>query len=237
MNHLLSQAFRAMRANLVPGLILQAFAVAIVIAYFTIPSAAELLDQLGRLKQRQGFYFSACSTAAFGGLIPFLILRASGKIPTHRAGRELLFYVSFWFCKGVEVDAFYRTQAWLFGDDATWTTILSKTVVDQFVYNPLWAAPTQTLFFLWKDRDFSWIGVRSALAEQSAFRRTLLVLFSTWAVWIPAVAIVYALPSPLQVPLFNLVLCFWCLLLSFLTAPPQPTNDDAPSSRRPGSAP
>jgi hypothetical protein len=28
---------------------------------------------------------------------------------------------------------------------------------------------------------------------------------------------VYSLPSALQVPLFNLVLCFWCLLMSFIS--------------------
>jgi hypothetical protein len=36
-------------------------------------------------------------------------------------------------------------------------------------------------------------------------------------VWIPAVATIYSLPSALQVPLFNLVLCFWCLLISFIS--------------------
>jgi hypothetical protein len=45
-------------------------------------------------------------------------------------------------------------------------------------------------------------------------------LMSTWAVWIPAVAIIYCLPPPLQIPLFNLVLCFWVLVLSFISRRP-----------------
>jgi hypothetical protein len=43
---------------------------------------------------------------------------------------------------------------------------------------------------------------------------------STWAVWIPAVTIIYCLPAPLQIPLFNLVLCFWVLVLSFISKRP-----------------
>jgi hypothetical protein len=45
----------------------------------------------------------------------------------------------------------------------------------------------------------------------------VVVLFSTWIVWLPTVAIVYSLPNVLQLPLSNLVLCFWCLLLSFIS--------------------
>jgi hypothetical protein len=35
-------------------------------------------------------------------------------------------------------------------------------------------------------------------------------------VWIPAVIMIYALPLGLQQPLFNLVVCFFSLLLLFL---------------------
>ena len=33
-------------------------------------------------------------------------------------------------------------------------------------------------------------------------------------VWTPATAIVYSLPTALQIPLFNLTLCFFVLLVS-----------------------
>jgi hypothetical protein len=42
------------------------------------------------------------------------------------------------------------------------------------------------------------------------------VILSNWLVWIPAVSVVYAMPTELQIPLFNLVLCFWVLLLAVL---------------------
>jgi hypothetical protein len=42
------------------------------------------------------------------------------------------------------------------------------------------------------------------------------VILSNWLVWTPAVCVVYAMPNELQIPLFNLVLCFWVLLLAVL---------------------
>jgi hypothetical protein len=39
-----------------------------------------------------------------------------------------------------------------------------------------------------------------------------------WFLWIPVVCCVYALPLPLQMPLFNIVLCFWSMLFTHITA-------------------
>ncbi len=206
-----------MRANLRPALALQGFALMLVFSYQAYSPARESFEAIARLKVEWGYTFSALSTALFGGVVPFVVLWVRGDIPVARAAKYLTFYVSFWLWKGVEVDAFYRAQALVFGEQADALTIATKTAVDQFVYNPLWAAPTQTVFFLWKDCDFSLAECRRALARESASRRVLSVLLSTWVVWIPAVAVVYSLPSPLQLPLFNLVLCFWCLLLSFVS--------------------
>ncbi len=207
-------ALRGMRANLLPGLILQGFALSILFGHQYVPAVREALEFVGALKERLGYTYSAVATALFGGLIPYLVLLSSGKVPKYLRRQHLVFYVGFWLWKGVEVDALYRAQAWLFGAETSPSVIIAKTAVDQFIYNPLWAAPTQTLFFLWKDSDFSLGLLRRRLRDQSLGHRNLTVLLSTWVVWIPAVAIVYCLPGALQLPLFNLVLCFWCLLLS-----------------------
>jgi hypothetical protein len=42
------------------------------------------------------------------------------------------------------------------------------------------------------------------------------MLLSSLGVWLPAVAIIYTLPTPLQLPLQNVVLCFFTLLLAHL---------------------
>jgi predicted branched-subunit amino acid permease len=41
----------------------------------------------------------------------------------------------------------------------------------------------------------------------------LIFTVTTWVVWIPGTAIIYSLPYPLQIPLFNLTLCFFVILV------------------------
>jgi hypothetical protein len=150
-------------------------------------------------------------------LIPFVLLYATGRLPKGQRLLGCAFYVVFWAWKGVEVDALYRLQAQVFGDVASVSVIAKKTIADQFLYNPVWAGPTQVWFSLWKDSGFSIKGLQQRLVEESFGRRVLVVLVSTWIVWLPTVAIVYALPTALQIPVFNLILCFWCLLLTSIS--------------------
>jgi hypothetical protein len=214
---LLAPCLHALRRNLWPGLVLQIAALSVIVAYTSLPAVHASLDAIGALKDRLGFAYSVLSTATFGGLIPFAVLFATGRVPRGRQYGELMFYLLFWAIKGFEIDALYRLQTVLFGEAQTVWVIASKVCVDQFVYNPLWAAPIQAIFFLWKDCNFSTKELRLRLHEESLTRRVLVVLVSTWLVWIPAVAIIYTLPTALQLPLSNLVLCFWCLLVSFIS--------------------
>jgi hypothetical protein len=39
-------------------------------------------------------------------------------------------------------------------------------------------------------------------------------LIANMAVWVPAVAVIYALPTPLQLPMQNMVLCFYTLIVA-----------------------
>lgn len=217
LRHLLHPCFAGMKRNLVPGLVLQALALSVLLLFALSKPFATWLEGIGRLKVEYGFGFSAVSTAFFGGLLPYSVLLATGRLEPRRRGSILLFYLGFWIWKGVEVDALYRGQAIWFGDTASFVVILKKTLVDQLIYCSLWAAPTQTIFFLWKDAGFSWAGLKARLREESLGHRTIVVLVSSWVVWIPTVAIVYSLPAPLQIPLFNLVICFWSLLMTSLS--------------------
>lgn len=217
LRQLLEPCWQGIRFNLRPALVLQAFALALVLGYFWSAPLHRGLDVVGALKLRYGYAYSAVATCIFGGLVPYAVLAFAGRISERQRWAELAFYALLWLCKGVEVDALYRAQAAAFGESGSVGTIALKTIVDQFVYVPLWSAPCQVLLFTWKDAGFSVAGTRDAFARQSFAQRVLVVVFSTWVVWIPAVAIVYSLPSALQVPLFNLVLCFWCLLMSFIS--------------------
>jgi hypothetical protein len=207
----------ALRKNLLPGLVLQLFAASILIIYFFVPASSSIFILFGELKQTYGFGYSFIATALFGGLIPFLYLLLTKSLaPNRNVVGLLIFYVVFWGLKGMEVDLFYRLQAEWFGTGNDAQTIATKMAVDQFLYSALWAAPSITIVYLWMESNWSFIEAKKAMTKEFFCVKIPTVILSNWLVWIPAVCIVYAMPGELQIPLFNLVLCFWVLLLAVL---------------------
>ena len=121
--------------------------------------------------------------------------------------------------KGIEIDWFYRVQSLMFGSNQQFSTVVTKTLVDQIIYVPAFGLVNVVLFVLWRDNDFSCRRFRIALGPNWYARHVLPVLVSNWFVWIPAVLLIYGLPSGLQLPIQNLVLVFWILILTFFTSP------------------
>jgi hypothetical protein len=207
----------ALKQNLLPGLVLQCFALTIVLIYFFVPASQPVYAWFGVLKHEYGFLYAFVATAFFGGLVPFLYLWLSKRIdPSRNVFVLLLFYVIFWGLKGMEVDFFYQLQGYWFGYENTINTIATKVVVDQFLYSALWAAPMITITYLWMENGFSFRACKAAMTKSFFLVKIPTVVFSNWLVWIPAVSIVYSMPQDLQIPLFNLVLCFWVLILAVL---------------------
>ena len=205
-----------LKANLITGVCIWSLGSVLVLTYYNIEYFANLLDQFGKLKTENGFLYSALSTSLFGGVIPYMALLFRKSIPESKRMTWFVFFVLFWGYKGIEVDAFYRLQGLLFGQNNSFQVILTKVCTDQFVYCVVWAAPTTAIFYGWKNADFLWSEVREirdfkCLVSESAF-----LLFTTWIIWTPAVAIVYAMPRDLQIPCFNLTLCLFVLVISYL---------------------
>ncbi len=210
-------SLEGVRLNLIPGLLLWAVGLAVVLLYYFAPSTRDAFEWVMAKKVQYGYFYSGVSTAVFGGVIPFFYLRWRGKVPSGRVLSWGLFFVIYWTTRGIEVDALYRLQARLFGDGADWVTIVKKVAADQFVYCPFWSAPLTAVCYGWKDAGFSWRRFRSTLNREFFLLDIPSVLLSIWIVWIPAAAIIYSLPLALQIPLFNLVLCFFVLLVSLLS--------------------
>lgn len=214
----LAQGAAAVKANLVPGLILNAVAVAIGAAYAWHQGTQAVFESVGELKARSPWLFAACSTMLFGGLLPVVLQRLGA------ARREpwayLLFLLPFWAYKGLEVNALYALQAWLFGHEPSAGVVALKVVADQLVYVTIWATPSQVLVYQWMDARFRAGPVAADLRRGRYYlRRCVPVLVTNWALWTPAVAVLYQLPTELQLLFQNLILCLWVLLLSFLTKP------------------
>jgi hypothetical protein len=213
----MTSGLAGVKRNALPGLALQAFALGLVLTYYLAAGARPAFEMVAGWKTHYGFAYSAAATALFGGAIPYLYLLLSGHIPVGQRRAECLFYLIFWAYRGVEVDLFYRLQAFMFGDGATLAVVLPKVLVDQLGYSIFVAAPGQALFFLWKDRGFSFRATKRDLNLAYLISAVATISFSSSMVWMPAVSIIYCLPSALQIPLFSLVVCFWVLLLTFVS--------------------
>lgn len=193
------------------------FGVAIVVGYFTCDPIRETLEKVGQWKTRWGLMFGMVSTAIFGGLLPGILRLLTDQKASRSFVAILGGSILFWALKGIEIDLLYRFQAWMFGDDTGIATIAQKVFVDMLVYAPLIGLLNCVLFYIWQDNDYSVAKTKEALGPNWYVRKVLPALISNWAVWLPAVILIYSLPLALQLPVQNLILCFWVLVLVFFT--------------------
>jgi hypothetical protein len=209
---------RSARANLAPGLVLQAFALAVVLGYYFHAPTREAFTELADLRDRMGIWFSIVFTGLCGGLLPLLYLKATPStraLYTWKQGGALTL---FWSYKGIEIGLWYAFLAWTIGPGGDIGTIAVKSFIDQFIYCPLWAVPTTATFYLWCSTHFSSRAVIDDLRTSRWYvRRVLPMLLANLGVWLPLVFIIYALPTPLQLPLQNIVLCFFTLMLAHMS--------------------
>jgi len=209
---------QAARANFVPGLIVQLTMAAVVLAYYFYEPARVWLAHLAEIKARWGYGFSFVSGAVAGGVLPELltiVVFQRGRVRWENAG-NLLFGILYWGSQGVVVDGLYRLQAVMFGSHVDFSTVVKKVLVDQFVYNPLYAAPVGLAAYAWKNQGYRLAGMGRVFTGRFYKERTLPALVATWGVWIPLVSMIYSLPTLLQIPLFSLALTFWVLLFAWI---------------------
>ncbi|WP_411826779.1 hypothetical protein [Luteolibacter sp. AS25] len=209
---------RAAKANIVPALIVQAVMLTVVLLYYFYPPTRDLLDQLAQVKERMGYGYSALAAVIAGGFVPEImriIVFQKGKVIRQNFA-NLLFTVPFWGFSGVVVDLFYRFQEQWFGAEVTVGVVVAKVLVDQFVFNPFWAAPTGAWGYDLKNSGYNFKGIGRFFTLKYYRDVIVPILFATWGVWIPLVAIVYSLPSLLQIPLFALALAMWVMLFTWI---------------------
>ncbi len=215
----LALGWEAARANLAPALFIQGLMLALLAGYYFVPAVADLLNDLAAYKLRHGFAFVVIAAVAAGALVPelFLIFFFQRGRPNRRNGRNLCFTIPIWAIDGVLVDILYRTQAAWLGNVVTFPVVLGKICIDQFGYNPFFAAPFGVLTYEWKNSGFRRESLVRGFTWDHYRDKVVPTLLATWAVWIPLMATIYSLPLALQFPLFSLALTFWVLLLTYMT--------------------
>ncbi len=215
----LTIGWQAAKANALPGFILQGAMLAILVAYYASARFAGLLDQLARYKEQHSLLFVVVTGIIAGAVLPelfviFFFQKGKGR---RQNLRNLAFTVPTWAIDAILVDLMYRQNARWFGDVVTIPVVLAKICVDQFGYNPFFAAPAEVLVYEWKNEGFSGQSVRRSFSWAHYRDKIIPTLLATWVVWGPLMAIIYSLPYPVQFPLFSLALVFWVLLLTYMT--------------------
>ena len=222
-----SVGWLAAKSNKFPAIAMWLFGIAIVGGYFAVPFFRSFLESVGEFKESCGWKFSVVSTAIFGGLIPSIIpwFLGAGKKNKPSLGLTVASTI-LWAYKGFEIDMFYHFQAWLFGSEFDFSTVAIKTFCDQIVWVPLIGMVNVVLFFRWRDCGYSLAKMWRTLEPDWYQKRVMPVLIANWVIWIPAVAMIYSLPVALQLPVQNLILCFWVLILMFFTSEPENVGGD-----------
>jgi len=211
---------RAAKANLVPGLIVQALMVSLLIAYYMQPDVHKWLSALADAKAKGGLPFSMLTASLAGGVLPEIltIIAFQGGKPRRENVRNLLFTLPYWAFDGLMVDFFYRYQTHLFGAQVDFVTVLKKVLVDQFVFSPFITTPVGMACYEWKHQNFSFQGLSRVWTFSFYKYKSFPTMIACWGVWIPLVAIIYSLPPLLQFPMFSLGLTFWVMLFNYISA-------------------
>ena len=160
----LTLGWEAARANALPGFILQAMMLALLVAYYSSPAVASVLNHVAEYKREHALAFVVLAAIAAGALLPELFVIfffQKGKVHAQNF-RNLAFTIPTWAIDGILVDLMYRSMATWFGDVVTFPVVLAKICVDQFGYNPFIAAPGEVLVYEWKNTRISWESMRRA---------------------------------------------------------------------------
>ena len=209
---------RAARANFVPALIVQGIMLALVLGYYYYPPTTRWLNQLADLKEQWGYAYSLVVSIIAGALIPEIVLiifLQKGKLLRVNLS-NLIFTIPFWGYSGMAIDFFYRCQAHWFGTEVTFSIVLTKVLIDQFLLNPIYVGPFGAWCYDWKNSGYSFKNIGRFFTWKYYRDVVVPILFATWGVWIPIVAILYSLPPSLQIPLFALALAMWVILYTWI---------------------
>jgi hypothetical protein len=200
-----------------PFLLIQSAAALLALSYHFSPAVRATCGIVGVWKTSGGLYSAALIGAVAGGLLPEIAKALTARSFDGLRGRggAVAFNTTFFAFDGIVVDLFYRLEATLFGNAATFRTVLTKTLFDQCCFTPLWLALI-TMLFLWRQRHFSFAATLPSLRRGFYRNRVLPLLIPNWFFWIPMVSIIYALPSSLQFPLFAAALGAWSLIMVFI---------------------
>ena len=191
----------------------------VVATYYCWPAGASLLARYATWQHSGGILAAAVATALAGGVLSELsrvYIQDKGRWTLTHVDNMVFNMVLFFICGGL-VYEFYRWQAVWFGEGATWSVLVPKILVDQFIYSVVVATPLYTFAPRWHELRYSGTKLWQELDINFVTDRMLPVLVTNWMFWLPGVTLIYSMPSILQTPLFIFATAIWGLLLPAVT--------------------
>jgi len=204
--------WESVKVNAVPMAALWALAAAMVLAYYFVPSVAEALAPVARWQTESGAVAAFLNRLVFNGVLPGIFLVAGASVRTRRpvlTAAAQGIWCGLW---GIVIDRFYLLQADWFGTGHDLPTLAFKVAVDQFAFSAFLNAPSNAAFYFWVGRDFSISRARHEWPTDFLRTEYLPVLVTNWAVCVPVLFAIYALPTPLQVQISGVTSAFWVLV-------------------------
>ena len=206
-------AWRSTVANVVPMVVIWALAALTVAGYYLVPSVNAFFEPLRVWQTENGWLAAFASRFVFCGLLPgaFMVTLKALAVP-HPL--RVIVAQSVWsgLCGIVSGWMFGLHAAW-FGTGVDFVTLFVKTVMNQFVWTPLYFAPVGAVVYFWIGRDLS---LRRTCAEWPRdFLRTAVLpnLVASWIVWVPLAMLIHMFPTALQIQLAGFANAFLCLVL------------------------
>lgn len=209
---------RAAKENRVSAVISFLVGVALIALYeLGGPDVRRVFEALERAQAHGGVPASMFSTGLFGGVLPTALQAALGTLRTPRAAHAA-YNTALWVLLGAAVNELYAFQARLFGDGGDFRTVACKVFVDQFIWNPFMCVPFLLATLRWQDRGFATKDCRAMWQPRSVLATYCSMMIATWVTWIPGTSVVYMFPPALQMPMFNIILFMFAILLALLTS-------------------
>jgi len=210
---------QAARVNLVPALIIQTIMFALVAGFYWHPPTKAAMESLAAIKTTYGYFFSMTLAILGGAILPeIFVIGFFQRWKIHAVNfANLRFTIVYWAFDGLFVDALYRTLGNVVGNNANPGTVATKVLIDQFIINPLIFVPISLICYEWKHRNYDFKAMSDVFTWGYVKAKAIPTLVTSWCAWIPLLTAIYALPSPLQIPMFALALTIWVMLFTYIT--------------------
>jgi len=187
--------------------------------YYGLPVARPGFEAVADVEKNAGVLFSLVASLVCAGLAPMLVQVCLTKSLPQPFLSHLLFVVVFWSFLGVYVKGQYTFNEWLNGNEANLGTVLRKMACDQFLFSPFVNYVWITACFRFRDCNFSCSEFKASLKD----RRGLMLQFcsmnvANWSTWLPGTAVIYSMPSALQMPCWSVIIFFYSSLLTLISS-------------------